>query len=177
MNCPDCGAPMRLKADQAYLVCDYCGTTHVPDANPDGVRVLGEPSQEQCPRCSVALVNAAIADQRILYCSQCRGMLIDMDIFPVIVEELRSKQEVSQYAGRQPEWEDLDHHALCPHCRREMDTHPYGGPGNVIMDTCENCSVNWLDYGELQRIVHAPDPHYVITLDEDARDKLTLGKN
>jgi Zn-finger nucleic acid-binding protein len=57
-----------------------------------------------------------------------------------------------------------------------MDTHPYGGPGNVIIDTCENCSVNWLDHGELQRIVRAPDSHYAITLDEDdkmERDEMT----
>jgi Zn-finger nucleic acid-binding protein len=55
-----------------------------------------------------------------------------------------------------------------------MDTHPYGGPGNVIMDTCEHCSLNWLDYGELQRIVRAPDERYVIQIDED--EKLNLGK-
>jgi Zn-finger nucleic acid-binding protein len=41
-----------------------------------------------------------------------------------------------------------------------MDTHPYGGPGNVIIDDCERCEVNWLDYGELQRIVRAPERHY-----------------
>jgi Zn-finger nucleic acid-binding protein len=39
-----------------------------------------------------------------------------------------------------------------------MEHHPYGGGGNVFLDTCESCSVNWLDRGELQRIVAAPDP-------------------
>jgi Zn-finger nucleic acid-binding protein len=55
-----------------------------------------------------------------------------------------------------------------------MDTHPYCGPGNVIIDTCESCSVNWLDYGELQRVIRAPDQHYTIALDEDERDKMVL---
>jgi Zn-finger nucleic acid-binding protein len=41
-----------------------------------------------------------------------------------------------------------------------MDTHPYGGPENVIIDDCERCEVNLLDYGELQRIVHASKHHY-----------------
>ena len=50
----------------------------------------------------------------------------------------------------------------------------YGGPGNVIIDTCEHCSLNWLDYGELQRIVRAPDERYVIQIDED--EKLNLEK-
>jgi len=45
----------------------------------------------------------------------------------------------------------------CPNCGVQMVTHPYGGPGNVILDTCEHCSLNWVDYGELQRIVRAPD--------------------
>jgi Zn-finger nucleic acid-binding protein len=44
----------------------------------------------------------------------------------------------------------------------------------MIIDTCEHCSLNWLDYGELQRIVRAPDERYVIQIDEDER--LNLGK-
>ena len=28
------------------------------------------------------------------------------------------------------------------------------------MDDCEKCSLNWLDYGELERIVRAPDRQY-----------------
>ena len=38
-----------------------------------------------------------------------------------------------------------------------MDNHPYGGGGNVYIDSCEPCSVIWLDGGELRRIVMAPD--------------------
>ena len=52
-----------------------------------------------------------------------------------------------------------------------MDTHPYAGPCNVIIDTSENCELNWLDYGELQRIVRAPDGKYVMAIDEDERLK------
>ena len=45
----------------------------------------------------------------------------------------------------------------CPQCHRRMDTHLYGGPGNVVIDSCEECSLIWLDRGELMHIVHAPD--------------------
>jgi Zn-finger nucleic acid-binding protein len=38
-----------------------------------------------------------------------------------------------------------------------MDTHYYAGPGNVIVDSCDTCSLLWLDRGELTRIAHAPD--------------------
>jgi Zn-finger nucleic acid-binding protein len=41
-----------------------------------------------------------------------------------------------------------------------METHPYGGGGNVIIEDCERCELNWLDHGELERIVQAPDREY-----------------
>ena len=174
MTCPGCGAPMRLQADKDYLVCDYCGTMHFPDPNPDGVRVLGEPSEALCPRCSVALVHASVSGERILYCNQCHGMLIGMEIFLAVTDELRSHVSSTEYGARQPDWEDLHRRSLCPQCKQEMDTHPYCGPGNVIIDSCENCSVNWLDAGELQRIVRAPDRNYAIAIDEDERDRQFL---
>ena len=37
-----------------------------------------------------------------------------------------------------------------------MITHPYFGPGNVVIDSCEHCELVWLDFGELQQIVDAP---------------------
>jgi Zn-finger nucleic acid-binding protein len=37
-----------------------------------------------------------------------------------------------------------------------METHPYYGPGNVIIDSCAACDLVWLDFGELTQIVDAP---------------------
>jgi Zn-finger nucleic acid-binding protein len=37
-----------------------------------------------------------------------------------------------------------------------MATHPYYGPGNVVIDTCTACDLVWLDFGELAQIVDAP---------------------
>src|SRR5712691_280422 len=138
MTCPDCGAAMHVQTGQDYMICDYCGTTHYPDANPDGVRVFGDPTGYPCPRCSVPLVQASIAGAQVIFCNQCSGMLIDMEAFLAVVEELRSRHEHAAYAGVQTDPRELDRHAACPKCRRQMDTHPYGGPGNVIIDTCEN---------------------------------------
>ena len=157
MNCPNCGAAMRLKDDADYLICDYCETPHFPDPNSDGVRVL-IPSDLACSLCSITLMYASVARERIYYCERCRGMLISMGIFPEIVQDLRSRREVSIDAAHAPDWRDLDRRMQCPKCRQTMDTHPYGGPGNIIIDTCEPCAQNWLDYGELDRVVRAPDP-------------------
>jgi Zn-finger nucleic acid-binding protein len=157
MTCPTCGAPMRLEVNKDYLVCDYCGNVHYPDPNADGVRVLDEPSPLACPKCAIPLVQAAIGGQRILYCNRCHGMLIGMDVFLAIIEDLRSRREAVADAARQPDWQDLDRHIRCPQCGETMDTHAYAGGGNVIIDDCEQCSLNWLEYGELDRIVRAPD--------------------
>jgi hypothetical protein len=37
-----------------------------------------------------------------------------------------------------------------------MATHPYFGPGNVVIDSCEPCELVWLELGELKQIVDAP---------------------
>lgn len=149
---------MRLKDDADYLICDYCETPHFPDPNADGVRVLGIPAEIACPLCTISLTNASVARERIFYCERCRGMLIAMGAFVEIVADLRSRRENTVDAAHPPDWRDLDRRIRCPKCSTVMDTHPYCGPGNIIIDSCENCAQNWLDYGELDRVVRAPDP-------------------
>jgi Zn-finger nucleic acid-binding protein len=161
VNCPSCGAPMRLEADRNYLLCDYCGSVYFPEPNADGVRVLGGSSPLGCPTCDIPLVHASVGDQRMLYCTRCRGMLIPMDVFVTIVQDLRSRREASVDAVRQPDWREMDRRLRCPQCNQVMETHPYGGGGNVILEDCERCSLNWLDYGELDKIVRAPDHDYL----------------
>ncbi len=38
-----------------------------------------------------------------------------------------------------------------------MDTHYYEGGGNVVIDDCSRCELNWLDSGELLIIGRAAD--------------------
>lgn len=151
---------MRLAADGQCLVCQYCGNVHVPEANEEGVRILDEPSQLACPVCTIPLVHATAGGQNILYCKQCHGMLASMDLFTDIVQDMKSRRE-STSAGLRPfDLHELDRHIQCPQCGRQMDTHLYGGGGNVVIDDCETCQLNWLDYGELDRIVRAPDQEF-----------------
>ena len=39
-----------------------------------------------------------------------------------------------------------------------MLTHPYYGPGNIVLDTCSQCDLVWLDAGEFGRAIDAPGP-------------------
>ena len=120
--------------------------------------MLDVEAQISCPVCAIFLTHASVARERIFYCERCRGMLISMDSFTEIVDDLRSRREIVVAAPRPPDWKDLDRRIRCPKCSASMDTHPYCGPGNIIIDTCERCALNWLDYGELDRVVRAPDP-------------------
>ena len=160
MNCPSCGATMRLEDDKEFLTCDYCKNIFFPEKNEDGVRVLGELSTLPCPICSLPLVHAALDGCRILYCNRCRGMLISMDIFMELVRDLHVHSSGAGAIAPAPDPHGLERRTDCPKCHQRMDTHYYGGPGNVIIDDCSNCHLNWLDYGELQRIVRAPDPTF-----------------
>jgi Zn-finger nucleic acid-binding protein len=151
---------MRLEAEKDFFQCDYCGSVYFPEANQDGVRVLGDPASLDCPACATPLVHAAVGDRRILYCTRCRGMLIAMDRFMAIVEDLRSHRQSPGGPPQPLNLQDLERHIRCPKCGREMDAHPYGGGGAVVIDACENCSLDWLDYGELDKIGRANDREY-----------------
>jgi len=157
VNCPNCGAAMRMEAARECLVCDFCKTLHFPEPNADGVRVLGEPVETACPVCEEPLVLAAAAGERLLYCGRCRGLLIPMGSFVEIVRTLRARhcQSAGKPAPVNPR--DLERRLRCPHCGQPMHTHPYAGPGNIVIDNCPPCAVNWLDHSELRRIVRAPE--------------------
>ena len=45
--------------------------------------------------------------------------------------------------------DELNRRVKCPSCREPMDTHPYFGGGNAVIDTCDRCFLVWLDAGEL----------------------------
>lgn len=159
---------MRLEAGKDSLVCDYCGNIHVADTNDEGVRVLDETAPAEaiaeCPLCAVPLVHAAVDGQRILYCRNCHGMLVPMDIFVPLLEDLRSRRESTAEIVLPLDAKGLDRRIHCPQCRQDMDTHVYGGGGNVIISDCERCQVNWLDHGELDRIVRAADKQFTYGL-------------
>lgn len=156
MNCPSCGAPMKLKSDMQSFRCEYCLSVYFPEKNDDGVRVLDEPSGHDCPVCVTPLVHAFVAKSPVIYCAKCNGMLVAMAALEDTIDALRAEHG-SAKAPPPPDKDDLRRKINCPQCHRHMDAHIYGGPGNVIIDSCETCCVLWLDRGELMRIAYAPD--------------------
>jgi Zn-finger nucleic acid-binding protein len=161
VSCPACGAPVALQPDTEGFKCDYCHSVFFPGEEEDGVQVL--PTQADpplwlaCPVCSLPLVYASIAKIPVLFCSQCHGLLIPMNVLPSLVDALRAAREKVPAVQTPPDQDDLKRTLQCPQCHRRMETHFYAGPGNVIVDSCSDCFLIWLDRGEPSRIAHAPD--------------------
>ena len=139
--------------DGGPLVCDHCGSIAERAVVYD-VETFGE-SARTCPQCAKALLEARIDGCPVLYCVSCKGVLVEMKEFVTLTEAVRAR---APRAGnvlprtQQPG----DRLLFCPICGQPMLSHFYGGAGNIVLDTCEACQVNWLDPGELQRIARAP---------------------
>jgi hypothetical protein len=81
-------------------------------------------------------------------------VLVAMENFVSVIDAARIREERS---GPNPPRRQTpgDRTIDCPSCHRPMLSHFYGGPGNLVIDTCEACHLNWLDPGELRRIARA----------------------
>jgi Zn-finger nucleic acid-binding protein len=155
-DCRNCGAPLRIIRDKGLLVCDHCGSEHEAPPIPEGLEFLGETSQA-CPLCSTPLWKSRLHSQPLLCCPTCSGLLIGMNVFTTIIDAVRA-YDVGTLRTTAPSRQKPGERTLnCPSCGQPFVSHHYGGPGNVVIDTCSRCLVNWLDQGELRRIALAPD--------------------
>jgi Zn-finger nucleic acid-binding protein len=166
---------MQLSPVEGLMLCDYCGGQATPATDEDGVVVL-EPTSHKCPACETPtvnapkLANASIEGHELLYCTQCHGMLFNMEKILPLLRVLREHRYWSR-SSQSPRQSDDGRAFHCPLCKQEMDKHPYGGGGNVEVDSCESCEVLWLDRGELSRMASAPDrdpPDYDKKLRDEA---------
>src|SRR5689334_18071716 len=118
--------------------------------NEDGVEIAGE-TTKVCPTCQAMLSDGTIQNRAVHYCGQCRGVLVPIASFLPLIEFLRALRRPAGSTIEPRDNADADRHLMCPLCDKTMTAHPYGGPGNVNIDTCEPCAVIWLDRNELNR--------------------------
>jgi Zn-finger nucleic acid-binding protein len=147
---------MTVDRGRGLLVCSHCGSQQEPPTALKHLELFDEASS-LCPVCSTPLSNGRLEGHSLLCCANCFGMLIDMNRFTTIVEAIRVHEDRVIRTVLPRKQHPGDRLLNCPTCRQTMMSHVYGGPGNVVIDTCERCLVNWLDAGELRRIAVAPD--------------------
>jgi Zn-finger nucleic acid-binding protein len=150
---------MVLARDRDYFFCEYCGSFYLPEASSDRIRVLDESAGDvQCSVCGNPLCQASIGGYRGLHCQNCGGVLMDQSTFAEMVKYLRAGAVGPPDPPRPLNREELQRRIGCPYCGRTMATHPYYGPGSIVIDTCGRCGIIWLDYGELDIVIDAPGP-------------------
>jgi Zn-finger nucleic acid-binding protein len=158
MNCGNCGAVMVLHQARGYFYCTHCGSLRFPQPPDDqGLRVLGpEAAAPPCPGCHAPLAAGMLDERPVHVCQTCRGVLTPRGVFADVVRVRRAWASGPPLAPVPRDQREPAREATCPVCSRLMATHPYLGPGGVIIDTCDTCDVIWLDANELRRIVDAP---------------------
>ena len=149
---------MRLFAQAGYFACDYCRTSHFPSPSPDGVRQFGEaPEGWRCSLCNQILHRISVDDRYQGHqCPRCQGLLLARPAFGDTVHTRRLWAGGPTDPPRSQDSSELHRAVDCPACGQRMQTHPYYGPGMLIIDTCDRCNLIWLDRGELARAVNAP---------------------
>ena len=157
LDCQNCGAPLKLEPERHYLFCEYCKALYFPKESPEGLILLGMPSKVDCPLCRQPLVLARVNSFEVLACQGCKGLLLDRIDFLPILDYLRLKYPERHRPPAAFKPQELTRELRCPHCDERMETYPYGGPGNVVLDNCLDCGILWLDYDEINRIVQTPE--------------------
>lgn len=159
MNCNNCGAPMTLVEGRDYFCCEFCSTLAFPsgpDDSPDRVTLLESSADEDCPVCETTLQHAALDGGRILHCQTCRGILCETETFAHVVKSRRATFDGVDVTPQPLDPKQYARRLGCPVCGRNMEVHPYYGPGNVVIDSCARCKLIWVDPGEMAAIERAP---------------------
>jgi Zn-finger nucleic acid-binding protein len=145
---------MQADRNTGAVVCGHCGSSE----QLSGIAALievGAVSDSKCPTCQTALLNGKLDGRPLSFCQRCEGLLIEMENFVAVIDAARAREEQSGVIPPRRQTPG-DRTVSCPACQRPMLSHFYGGPGNLVIDTCERCHLNWLDPGELRRIARAP---------------------
>ena len=158
MNCRNCGAPMELFERRRYYFCTFCGTfAFIDSPEVEGLRILERPVPAPgCPLCRAPLAKALLDDHDLVeHCEQCRGILLERATFSAAVTRRRARESGEPALPVPLDRRELQRLVVCPGCGAQMDVHPYYGPGNVVIDSCQRCDLIWLDFGELRQITEA----------------------
>jgi Zn-finger nucleic acid-binding protein len=117
----------------------------------------GEPINAMCPKCNGCLRMGIIHDLwKVCFCNLCQGYLIDSGCLQVMAHDLRMAYNGVDDQPRPIAQIELAEQRACPACEQLMETHPYFGAGNIVINSCSPCRLTWMDEGELGIIIRAP---------------------
>ncbi len=160
MKCQKCSSEMSLVYGMDHYHCAACNTFEFPtdlQNSSDGIVRSGRKTDFLCPVCPDS--NLEIGELRgseVCFCSNCRGYVIDSLTLGSMISALRAAFQGPDDRPILINRSELGVTIKCPACLERMDTHPYHGPGTVVIDSCMQCKLSWMGYGELAKIIRAP---------------------
>ena len=83
-------------------------------------------------------------------------MLLQQKVFASLVPHLRATRSNPNIMPAPMDAAQLQVRRGCPSCLKQMETYPYAGPGNAVIDSCLPCGLIYLDQGELTKLAVAP---------------------
>jgi Zn-finger nucleic acid-binding protein len=126
-------------------------------AGVDGLQLTNSELDFFCPVChDENLQVATFHGTQVCGCGKCNGFLVDSESFGVLIASLRASYRGPDDKPIMMNSQELNMTMNCPACYDSMYTHPYHGPGNVVINSCSGCKLNWLDQGEFAKIIRAP---------------------
>lgn len=160
MNCQSCQSELQPTANDHHYYCHSCENHEfalpLQDCK-DGIQPLDRPTDFRCPVCvDQNLEVGKVVGSQVCFCGHCRGFVVDSESFGVLVRQLRAEFLGNDDRPTMMNQQQLEHIRHCPACAQKMNTHPYYGPGNVVIDSCPHCKLTWLDHSELAKIKRAP---------------------
>src|SRR5262245_50848596 len=135
-NCTNCGAALTAVAARNYLYCEHCSSFYFLEpfeASADRVLRMHAVHDTRCPVCEVNLELGSMERREVLFCERCRGILLRCFDFSEIVQ-LRRMREANTAPPTPLDPEELKRRIKCPVCQGKMETHPFCGPGAVVID-------------------------------------------
>lgn len=104
----------------------------------------------KCPRCHTELTRGTFAAVRVFRCDECSGTALSQHNVLPVLEHLT----LSVYGDVSPDiplpaTQDNSPPLSCPDCLANMERHGYMGSKQLLMDSCPDCTMIWLDKDEL----------------------------
>ena len=151
-----CGMPLTIPRGFDHSKCDSCGDFWFPtsiEKSQDAIVPQNKTTPFSCPRCQVDLEVGKIGKTELCFCPSCRGFVIDSVSLGHLIMHRRAEYRGADDQPIPADYRQLDVPGTCPACFAKLSAHHYGGPGNVVIDSCIHCKLAWMDHGELAKIV------------------------
>ena len=159
MFCQSCGASLKAEFSDLPIVCPHCTHRNVDLSRMvpvDGLEPVYPLEGESCPRCEAEFWAGVLDGAPIKFCKVCQGILISHGDFGTLIRTRRADFHGREMKPKPFQPEELKERCICPDCHQVMECYPYYGPGNAIIDSCENCDWVWLDGSELNCLIASP---------------------